>query len=66
MKEYIKKRKRGFVAPANLLDACKLTYRKHVMNDPNIGWEELSDYLCDALCNEIGDAKFVVWADKQN
>ena len=39
----------------NSLDACKLAYRKHVLNDDSIGWDELGNSLLNAICNEIGD-----------
>jgi len=45
----------------DLLSACKLAYRKHHLNDDSIGWDELSDCLLDALCNEMGDDGFQEW-----
>lgn len=45
----------------NLLDACKLAYRKHVLNDDSIGWDELGNCLLDAICNEIGDDGYQQW-----
>ena len=45
----------------DLLNACKLAYRKHHLNDESIGWEELGDCLLDALCNEMGDDGFQEW-----
>lgn len=44
-----------------LLEACKAAYRKHHLNDDSIGWDELSDILLDALCNEMGDVGFQEW-----
>ena len=44
-----------------LLEACKLAYRKHHLNDDSIGWDELSDALLDALCNEMGDDGYAEW-----
>ena len=44
-----------------LLFACKKAYRKHVSDDPSIGWDELGDILCDALCNAMGSDEFVKW-----
>jgi hypothetical protein len=38
-------------------------YRKHHLDDPSIGWDELGNILQDAICNEIGDADFVKWLD---
>lgn len=49
----------------DLLEACKMAYRKHHLLDKSIGWEELSDVLCDAICNEIGDDDFVIWLEQQ-
>ena len=48
-----------------LEEAVKLAYRKHVNQDDNIGWTELGDKLCDALCNSMGDAEFTEWNDKE-
>jgi len=45
----------------DLLYACKAAYRKHVLDDDEIGWEELTDILYDALCNAMGDDGFVLW-----
>lgn len=46
---------------SDLLNACKLAYRKHVLNDDSIGWSELGDILLDAICNEIGDNGYQKW-----
>ena len=48
-----------------LLDAVKLAYRKHHLNDDSIGWDELSECLLDALCNEMGDDGFQQWLGSQ-
>ena len=40
------------------IKALKSAYRKHHLMDDSIGWEELGEILCDALCEEIGDVKF--------
>ena len=45
----------------DLLSACKLAYRKHHLNDDSIGWDELSDCLLAALCNEMGDDGYQEW-----
>jgi len=42
----------------SLVDALKAVYRKHVMDDDSIGWDELSDIVKDALCDAIGDERF--------
>ncbi len=46
-----------------LLEVVKLAYRKHQLKDARIGWEELGDRLCDAICNEIGSDAFCEWLD---
>ena len=45
----------------NAIDALKFAYRKHHLGDELIGWDELSDCLLDALCNELGDDGFQEW-----
>jgi hypothetical protein len=45
----------------DLLNACKLAYRKHVLNDDSVGWDELGSCLLDAICNEIGDNGYQQW-----
>ena len=45
----------------NTVEALKLAYRKHCLGDDSIGWNELSDCLLDALCNELGDDGFQKW-----
>lgn len=44
---------------SSLLAACKKAYRKHVLGDESIGWDELGDILKDAICEEIGDEQFI-------
>ena len=46
-----------------LLSAAQFAYRKHHLDDPSIGWDELSDILYTALCESMGDNKFVKWLD---
>ena len=46
------------------LEACKLAYRKHHLNDDSIGWEELGHILVDAICDEIGDEGYKEWLRK--
>jgi hypothetical protein len=47
----------------SLLTACQAAYRKHYMDDDNIGWDELSDMLRDALCNSMGSDGYHKWLD---
>lgn len=47
-----------------LLHAVLCAYAKHHMGDPEIGWEQLSDILHDAICNEIGDDAFCEWVKR--
>lgn len=46
-----------------LLEACKLAYRKHVLQDTEIGWEALGDKLNEALVNTMGDDAYNKWMD---
>ena len=48
-----------------LLNAVKLAYRKHHLDDPSIGWEELSDKLHTILCEVMSDKVFCEWLDAQ-
>ncbi|QOX81046.1 hypothetical protein FY034_18900 (plasmid) [Trichlorobacter lovleyi] len=52
-------------AVPGLLEAVKLAYRKHHLDDDMVGWSELSDKLCNALCNAMGDAGFQIWLEIQ-
>jgi hypothetical protein len=45
-----------------LLDAVKLAYRKHHLDDDSVGWDELSSILLDALCEALGDDGFIKWS----
>ena len=49
-----------------LIYTVKLAYRKHHLGDSSIGWGELSDILCDTLCESMGDNEFQEWVNKQN
>ena len=51
---------------SNLLKACQKAYRKHVSMDDSIGWDELGNILCDALCNAMGSDEFVRWNESYN
>ena len=44
-----------------LLHACLCAYAKHHCGNEGIGWDELSDFLLDAICEEIGDDNFHKW-----
>lgn len=43
------------------LRTLKRVYRKHVMQDPSIGWDELCDELCNTLSEIMGDEEFCIW-----
>lgn len=45
------------------LAALKLAYRKHHLSDESIGWDELSNVMLYALCEELGDAGFQQWLE---
>ena len=49
----------------DLLNACQKAYQKWHLSDPEIGSSELSDILCNALCNAMGDAGFIAWQNKE-
>jgi hypothetical protein len=44
-----------------LLEAVKASYRKHHLSSIDIGWDELSDILLNALCVALGDKGFQDW-----
>lgn len=50
---------------AQVIEALKLAYRKHHLNDDSIGWSELSDIMCDALCEALGDDAFQRWIESR-
>ena len=47
-----------------LLHAVLCAYAKHHLDSPNIGWEQLSDILLDAICETIGDDEFCAWSKR--
>lgn len=47
-----------------LLEAVKLAYRKHHLDDPGIGWDELSEKLHNAINNAIGADGYLAWMDE--
>ena len=44
-----------------VLEALQAAYKKHYALCDDIGWEELSDLLQDALCELMGDTGFQKW-----
>lgn len=46
-----------------LLHAVLCAYAKHHLEHPDIGWEQLTDILRDAICEEIGDEAFCKWLE---
>lgn len=44
-----------------LLEAVQAAYRKHVMDDESVGWQELEDRLQTALQESMGDKAFQEW-----
>jgi hypothetical protein len=52
------------VTRGSLLHAVQSAYHKHHLGDDSIGWDELSDIMCDALCNEMGNVGFQKWLKK--
>jgi hypothetical protein len=45
-------------------EALKLAYRFHHLQDPEVGSNELSDALCAALCQVVGDKGFQEWSEE--
>jgi hypothetical protein len=41
--------------------ACQMAYRKHVLDDDSIGWDELGDRLQTVLSESLGDEAFQAW-----
>ena len=48
-----------------LIKVMKMCYRKHALLDKSIGWDELTNAMCDALAQVMGDAAFCDWLDKE-
>jgi len=44
-----------------ILEAVKESYRKHHLSAADIGWDELSDILLNALCVALGEKGFQDW-----
>lgn len=47
-----------------LLGVVKAAYLKHHCGLDNVGWEQLSNMMCDALCNAMGDTQFQRWLEE--
>jgi hypothetical protein len=50
---------------AKLVEALKLTYRKHVCGDANVSWGEVSQSLLDNLCEAMGDKAYQEWSESE-
>jgi hypothetical protein len=48
-----------------MLEMLKMVWRKHVSDDPSIGWEELGDKLGDTLSNAMGVEAFNEWLESE-
>ena len=48
-----------------LLKALKLIYRKHVCDDQNVSWGEVSQCLLDTLCEVMGDKAYQEWSESE-
>ena len=48
---------------SHTVKALKCAYKKMTNPECELGWEEVTDMLCDAICNEIGDNAFCNWSD---
>lgn len=49
-----------------LLRCVLMTYAKHHLHSPHIGWDELGDALMCEICNTIGDDAFVAWGERMS
>lgn len=47
-----------------MLETCQKAWRKHVADDPGVGWEELCEALGATLAQVMGDKAFIEWMDK--
>ena len=48
----------------SLLEVVKKTYRKHVLDDSEVGWNELGEDLRMVLCNVMGHEDFNKFVDQ--
>jgi uncharacterized protein (DUF427 family) len=46
-----------------LLHAVKEAYKKHHLGIDDIGWDELSETLLNALCEAMGDDGYLSWLE---
>lgn len=46
-----------------LLNAAKMAWRKHALDDKNIGWEKLTETLSGTLAQVMGDKAFDEWSE---
>jgi hypothetical protein len=44
-----------------LLRVLQAAYLKHHVGIDDVGWNKLSDMMCDALCEAMGDRDFQEW-----
>ena len=49
-----------------LLELLKKAYRKHVLNDDTIGWNELGDEIHCVICDVWGDDNYQQWIEEVN
>lgn len=47
-----------------LLEAVKVAYQKHCLNDDRVGWKDLDVALFTALTEAMGDTDFRRWLNK--
>jgi len=48
----------------SLLRVAKKVYRKHVLDDPEVGWAEMGEDLRMVLCNVMGHEAFNKFVDE--
>lgn len=48
----------------DLILVLQMAYRKHVLDDDTIGWQELEDRLRDGLLDALGPEGFEAWLDQ--
>lgn len=50
-------------AQKQVVDALKMAYRKHVCDDDSIAWQDLDSALTDAMCESLGNERFLEWSE---